>query len=215
MKNQKGFTLIELLVVISIISLIANIGFATTYSARILARDAVRLADLKTFEKGLALFYEKYGVYPCGSDNENGPSGFTRDSSGSCSGDSQADVPGFLNGCDVDGDGDCDSAASPQEAPNCHEITPGGLFSEGIMNTNCPKDPINQEIGGVIMKYRYAASRDGQFYVLGTYLEANDELMLNDTGFCVDAYEVGNGLGMESIVTINHPGNSIGPSGGC
>lgn len=52
---KKGFTLIELLVVIAIIGLLSSVVFASLNSARVKARDARRLADVKEMTKVLSL----------------------------------------------------------------------------------------------------------------------------------------------------------------
>lgn len=63
MKN-KGFTLIELLVVIAIISLLATITVIALGQARVSARDARRLSDIKQMQTALALYIHDAGVYP-------------------------------------------------------------------------------------------------------------------------------------------------------
>lgn len=209
--NKKGFTLLELLVVIAIIGLLATVAVASLQSARAKARDAVRLADIAELQKGLELFYDKWGVYPCGTKTNN--TFYQLDSSTSCPIDPTSDETGFMNGCDENLDGDCDD---PGEATNCHDITLGGLFSEGFVGTNCPRDPVNSNAGTVIMKYMYATHQDGQSYRLGTYLETDDQAMIDDGGPCNDAYEITNvGAGQFSNMSFNdQPGNDIGPSDG-
>jgi prepilin-type N-terminal cleavage/methylation domain-containing protein len=63
MKN-KGFTLIELLVVISIISLLSSIVLASVASARVKARDAVTVQNIKQLTLAMELYYNDYGFYP-------------------------------------------------------------------------------------------------------------------------------------------------------
>ena len=55
--NLKGFTLVELLVVISIISILASIVIVGTNGARIRARDTRRLADVKSIQNALDLYF--------------------------------------------------------------------------------------------------------------------------------------------------------------
>lgn len=59
-----GFTLIELLVVISIIGFLATSAMVLLNSARIKARDAKRLSDMKQVLTALALYYDQNNDYP-------------------------------------------------------------------------------------------------------------------------------------------------------
>jgi prepilin-type N-terminal cleavage/methylation domain-containing protein len=61
---KKGFTLVELLIVIAIIGLLSGVVVAATGPARANARDAHRVADLKSIQLGLALYYDVYRTYP-------------------------------------------------------------------------------------------------------------------------------------------------------
>ena len=61
---RKGFTLIELLVVISIISLLSSVVLTSVNSARKKARDARRLADMKTMQTALEFYYDQNNQYP-------------------------------------------------------------------------------------------------------------------------------------------------------
>ncbi|HEY0980040.1 MAG TPA: type II secretion system protein [Candidatus Paceibacterota bacterium] len=63
-KQQKGFTLIELLVVIAVIGILASVVLASLNSARAKARDAKKMADMKSVSTALELYYDKYGTYP-------------------------------------------------------------------------------------------------------------------------------------------------------
>ena len=60
----RGFTLVELLVVVAIIGLLATLSVLALGSARVRARDAKRLADLKTTQTALELFNNDQGGYP-------------------------------------------------------------------------------------------------------------------------------------------------------
>ena len=62
--NKKGFTLIELLVVIVIIGLLATLALVALNSARTLARDVKRKADLKQIRNALEMYLQDNGVYP-------------------------------------------------------------------------------------------------------------------------------------------------------
>ncbi len=59
-----GFTLVELLVVVAIIGLLATLSVLALGSARVRARDAKRLADIKTVQTALELYNNDQGGYP-------------------------------------------------------------------------------------------------------------------------------------------------------
>jgi len=56
--------LIELLVVVAIIGLLASIVTVSLTSARAKGRDARRIADIKTIEVSLRMYYTDNGMYP-------------------------------------------------------------------------------------------------------------------------------------------------------
>lgn len=62
--KNKGFTLIELLVVIAIIGLLASIVSVALNNARQKSRIAKRLADLKSVQTALELYYNDNNAYP-------------------------------------------------------------------------------------------------------------------------------------------------------
>lgn len=62
--EPKGFTLVELLVVVAIIGLLATLSVLALGSARVRARDAKRLADVKTTQTALELYNNDQGGYP-------------------------------------------------------------------------------------------------------------------------------------------------------
>lgn len=62
--RNKAFTLIELLVVIAIIGILSSIVLASLNTARAKARDARRLADMRTIENALQMYYLQYGSVP-------------------------------------------------------------------------------------------------------------------------------------------------------
>ena len=64
MKVKNGFTLIELLVVIAIIGLLSSVILASLSTARMKARDARRLADIRQIKLALELYYDAKGYYP-------------------------------------------------------------------------------------------------------------------------------------------------------
>jgi prepilin-type N-terminal cleavage/methylation domain-containing protein len=63
MKN-KGFTLIELLVVISIIGLLSSVVLASLSQAKLKAIDAKKIADMKSINTALNLYFNAKGFMP-------------------------------------------------------------------------------------------------------------------------------------------------------
>jgi prepilin-type N-terminal cleavage/methylation domain-containing protein len=64
LRRKRGFTLIELMVVIAIIGLLATIITASLSTARAKGRDAKRIADIKTIQTALDLYYNDNYKYP-------------------------------------------------------------------------------------------------------------------------------------------------------
>lgn len=62
-KSKRGFTLIELLVVIAIIGILSSIVLASLNTARLKARDARRIADLKQLQLAEQLYYDANTAY--------------------------------------------------------------------------------------------------------------------------------------------------------
>ncbi len=61
---KKGFTLIELLVVIAIIGVLASMVMSSLNDARARARDAKRIADIRSIQNALELYHLDNGSYP-------------------------------------------------------------------------------------------------------------------------------------------------------
>lgn len=66
--QEKGFTLVEVLVVIFIISLLASVVLVGLGTFRARGRDVRRIADLRSVQNILELYYAKNGQYPAGGD---------------------------------------------------------------------------------------------------------------------------------------------------
>jgi len=64
MKKSRGFTLIELLVVIAIIGILSSVVLASLNSARVKARDTKRIADVKSLQLALELYFDANAKYP-------------------------------------------------------------------------------------------------------------------------------------------------------
>ena len=61
---KKGFTLVELLVVIAIIALLSTLSVVALNSARVKARDARRLSDIKQIRTALDMYFDSNMKYP-------------------------------------------------------------------------------------------------------------------------------------------------------
>lgn len=60
--NQKGFTLVELLVVITILAILATIGFTIFTGTQQTARDAKRKADIDSIATAMEVNYGKFSA---------------------------------------------------------------------------------------------------------------------------------------------------------
>src|SRR3989338_11236591 len=63
-RNRKGFTLIELLIVLSIIGILAALGFSSYLNSVKSGRDARRKSDLRAIQNALELYYQDNEEYP-------------------------------------------------------------------------------------------------------------------------------------------------------
>lgn len=88
MKNTRGFTLMEVLIVAAIMSLILGAVMASLSQARLRARSAQSVSDIKSLQLALQLYHDYYGQYPTSGGNWDGL--YT------CWGDASADwIPGI------------------------------------------------------------------------------------------------------------------------
>lgn len=69
---KKGFTLIELLVVISIIGVLSSVVLVALSSARMKARDALRISSVRSIKNAMELYYNDNKGYPTSPDSSNG-----------------------------------------------------------------------------------------------------------------------------------------------
>jgi len=67
-KKSAGFTLIELLVVISIIGILSSLAVVSLNNARVKARDAKRISDIKQVQTALELHVSDKDGYPAASN---------------------------------------------------------------------------------------------------------------------------------------------------
>jgi len=63
-KFNSGFTLLELLVVITILGILASVGFGQYRTSQLKARDAQRKGDLANVARALEMYYSDHGCYP-------------------------------------------------------------------------------------------------------------------------------------------------------
>lgn len=172
-KREKGFTLIELLVVIAIISLLASIILAMINGVRAKARDAVRMHDFDQFETALTIFYDEYGIYPCGDNNSDWDT---------------TSSPTFING-------------TPGGGAMCPTEPFHGIYDEGLYPLIGKEDPLNSGFGSSNAHYYgYKVSPNRDSYILWTRFESSSNYWrmrdTNDMGRCDNYYERGPGTGI-------------------
>jgi type II secretion system protein G len=63
-QDKKGFTLIELLVVVAVLGLLATIILFSVDNIRAKSRDSRRVADIKSIQEALSMYYNNNYLYP-------------------------------------------------------------------------------------------------------------------------------------------------------
>lgn len=92
---SRGFTLIELLVVIAIIGVLSSVVLASLNTARTKGNDAQRVANLKSVQTALELYYSTHNGYPNSGGNWNSQcNGWTKQTA-------QNSVPGLVSDGDI------------------------------------------------------------------------------------------------------------------
>jgi prepilin-type N-terminal cleavage/methylation domain-containing protein len=71
--KRNGFTLIELLVVIAIIAILATLGSKSLRSARLSARKAQAMVEMKSIETAIKSYINTYGKLPVSAEEQGAP----------------------------------------------------------------------------------------------------------------------------------------------
>ena len=69
-KLREGFTLIELIVVVTILGILATIGYLSMLLYAQSARNSSRVSDIRTIQKALGLFITQNSHYPLPDNQE-------------------------------------------------------------------------------------------------------------------------------------------------
>lgn len=72
-RARKGFTLVELVIVIAILGILAGIAIPRFMEATKSARGSRIVADMRTIESAVTIYYLKYGTYPSETQTGNEP----------------------------------------------------------------------------------------------------------------------------------------------
>lgn len=167
-KRRSGFTIVELLIVIVVIAILAAVTIVAYNGITSRTKDARRLSDLASIQKGLELYFADNNSYP----------------------DVTAGVGAGLKACIGAADDNGAWKCWNEDADN-QRIVP-----KQYMKT-IPKDPqiIDSNAGGYPNKYQsrmycYRVKADLQGYMLGAYIETlspSDSRYFNggeNVGYC-------------------------------
>jgi prepilin-type N-terminal cleavage/methylation domain-containing protein len=155
--KARGFTLIELLVVIAIIGILSSTVLASLSTARMKARDAQRILNVKQLQIALINYGADHGSYPNCAD------------------------PGYAGGCDYQ-----NLAGIPgANLDSSQDISSGNFiaFLRPYMSS-IPTDPLNATVNGVPYYYGYASgywplgSPNYYYYFVGANLEDSNNPVL-------------------------------------
>lgn len=162
----RGFTLIELMVAISIVAILATVGFSTYSQSQLRARDAKRKQDLRAIATALELYYQLHQHYPCVPNSENGGSGFLKS-------DNTAGSGGFWIQDKAVSGGPAYCGTHPFTSQFVNQL-PKDPVTDGGMPTSKPGSMGYAYFGGSNCGLAY-----GQFYALATLLENNNDADIN------------------------------------
>ncbi|MFH1427816.1 MAG: prepilin-type N-terminal cleavage/methylation domain-containing protein [Patescibacteria group bacterium] len=155
--NKKGFTLIELLVVIVIIGILATLATVALSSARMKARDARRVSDIKQIQTAMELYYNDALKYPEGVTKDNTiQSGTTiymakvpadpQNSGGNsdCAGSNPRHITYFYDTNSTKASYSiqyCLGGTTGSIVAGTHCATPGSIDSDGVVAADCAATP--------------------------------------------------------------------------
>ena len=157
MKKQKGFTLIELLVVIAIIGLLSTLAVVALNNARMKARDARRVADVKQMQTALELYYNDVFSYPASSAS----------TTGQCLSTSSSTPPtgGFSATCNTGGITYMAKVPGNPQPVDCATSSPSYVYAQTQVNTAGDSYTIEYclgaDTGGITGKVHHFASPGG------------------------------------------------------
>ncbi len=187
MKKNHGFTLIEILVTVICLVIIALSAIRAVYGAIEKSRDNRVVADFNMLQKGLAEFYVKYYVYPCGDNYDQGNGAMYKEYTVDTTNDGVSFLQGNTN--------DPASTEYADVVSHCAGVQ-FGLQQDNIISSDILKPIDHPHPGGNPWTYGYEVDSTRKSYILFTVLENNPARMASDHGKCKNVYEVGNGVGV-------------------